>query len=463
MPGVVTKSIGVVMACHTVDRWPSIARAIESVQSQTLRPHQFVVAVDHNPSLAERLRKTYRQISVVENNVARGASATRNAGAGHIDAELIAFIDDDEVATPEWLDRLVEPFANDAVVGTGGRYRPSWQVDKPTWFPDEFAWVVGGHYLGMPESTSEVRNVWSGNMAIRSTAFRLVGGFRTDFGKMGGVPQPEDTDLCIRSSRVTGGRWMYVPSAIVDHEVPADRSSFNFFVKRCYLEGLGKSAMQENIGDKSATDTERSYARKVIRRCFKRLASLRPAQVSRALAIVIGLLAAMVGFGAGKFRKRRPATSAVPLAIKPARIVEFNLTQPISDIDEAIGDLDGYQQVWVVTRIDGLPFSLSTFDSNDKHSIGPKLLRELEEVNYERLRRITGDHRAAAIVRGEGCTEVVPARTDVDGRLTVVICTHNRPTELRRALDSLANQTATGFHVLVIDNAPTGSETKSMV
>ncbi|MCE5292648.1 MAG: glycosyltransferase, partial [Nocardiaceae bacterium] len=61
------------------------------------------------------------------------------------------------------------------------------------------------------------------------------------------------------------------------------------------------------------------------------------------------------------------------------------------------------------------------------------------------------------------CTEVVRARTDVDGRLTVVICTHNRPTELRRALDSLANQTATGFHVLVIDNAPTGSETKSMV
>ena len=52
-----------------------------------------------------------------------------------------------------------------------------------------------------------------------------------------------------------------------------------------------------------------------------------------------------------------------------------------------------------------------------------------------------------------------------EGLLNVcaVICTRDRPKQLRRALDSLAEQTQRPAEILVVDNAPSGDETKSMV
>ena len=61
-------------------------------------------------------------------------------------------------------------------------------------------------------------------MAVRRAVFEKVGGFRVDFGKVGDVSRPEDTDLCIRMSTETGGRWIFVPEAVVDHDVEAERA-----------------------------------------------------------------------------------------------------------------------------------------------------------------------------------------------------------------------------------------------
>jgi GT2 family glycosyltransferase len=76
-----------------------------------------------------------------------------------------------------------------------------------------------GAYEGLPTVTAPVRNVWSGNMAVRTDAFRKLGGFRTYFGKCRSTSQPEDTDLCMRMAAATGGPWMYVPTAAVNHIV----------------------------------------------------------------------------------------------------------------------------------------------------------------------------------------------------------------------------------------------------
>jgi cellulose synthase/poly-beta-1,6-N-acetylglucosamine synthase-like glycosyltransferase len=288
--------VSVVLACYTSDRLESIRAALASVRKQSLEARQIVVAVDNNARLASRLHNEFDWATVVLNHGARGSSATRNRGVDAVSTTLTAFIDDDEVADPDWLLELAQPFREPDVVGTGGRYDAVWSSGKPFWFPDEFTWAVGGAYLGMPSELTEVRNVWSGNMAVRTTVFREVGGFRTEFGKHDAVSHPEDTDLCIRMSALSGGRWIYSPSAIIKHEVPPNRASLRFFVARCFAEGGGKALMSQRLGPAATLELEIRYAKRAVRSARKRLVSLRPAPVLQGIAILLGLASAGAGF-----------------------------------------------------------------------------------------------------------------------------------------------------------------------
>jgi GT2 family glycosyltransferase len=290
--------ISVVIACYTEDRLVSIRSALTSIRKQSLEPRCVVVACDNNEVLANRLGEEFDWIEIVRNDGDSGASATRNRGLNAVSTTFTAFLDDDETADPDWLLELTRPFADHEVVGTGGKYEAVWSSPKPAWFPDEFAWAVGGAYLGMPTETAVVRNVWSGNMAVRTAAFRQVGGFRTSFGKRGYVSQPEDTDLCIRMS-AAGGRWMYVPSAVIFHEVPAERTSFRFFISRCFSEGAGKAVMRSHLASGSAVQTEHAYVRTVATAALKRFISLRWTRILQGLVIVLGLISAATGYTRG--------------------------------------------------------------------------------------------------------------------------------------------------------------------
>lgn len=285
----------VVIACHTEARWDSLLLAIASAQSQEPPPAQVIVVVDHNENLYARLKAEGAGIEVVDHRGVPGASAARNAGAAVAVAPLLAFLDDDVRARVDWLRELVAPFSDPQVVGTGGRTVPAWQREAPAWFPDEFGWVVGASYAGLPTSTAPVRNVWSENMAVRREAFEAVGGFRSGFGKVGLTSLTEDdTDLCIRvGASAPGQHWLYVPTAIVEHEVPPERSTFRFFLRRSYLEGVGKIRMSLLLAADSDLGTERTYLLRTLPMGIRR--ALRDRALSRASAIVAGTLAAVVG------------------------------------------------------------------------------------------------------------------------------------------------------------------------
>jgi GT2 family glycosyltransferase len=291
--------ISVVLACYAEHRLPSIRAALVSLRKQSLEPATIIVAVDNNARLADLLADEFTWIELVRNDDGRGASATRNRGVSAVQTAFTAFLDDDETADPEWLRTLTRPFADPGVVGTGGHYEPSWHTSKPGWFPDEFAWVVGGSYQGLPTVTAPIRNVWSGNMAVRTKEFRAVGGFRTDFGKRGSIPQPEDTDLCIRMAAASGGHWMYVPDAVIHHDVPADRASLGFFVRRCYAEGAGKAAMQRHLADGTSVSTEHDYVRTVFVEALRRSTGRRPSTRRQGAVMLAGLASAGVGYARG--------------------------------------------------------------------------------------------------------------------------------------------------------------------
>ncbi|MGH9068521.1 MAG: glycosyltransferase family 2 protein [Acidimicrobiales bacterium] len=297
--------ISVVIATHDARQWDRLARSVTSVQSQTSLPLETIVVVDHNESLLARVRSELSGVMVTPNTRTKGASGARNAGTALARGGLVAFLDDDAYADPWWLARMAEAVRHPAVVGVGGRIAPAWDRTAPSWFPEEFAWVVGGTYRGLPEAATPVRNVWSGNMVIRRSAFEAVGGFREGFGKVGGRSRPEDTELCIRVTQETGGVWVYDPSALVHHAVPIERATVSYFLRRCFAEGRGKAALMRLVGNGEGLRSERNHALRLPRAIWREALGGGPGGLRRGLAIGAGLVAATSGLvveGAGRPR-----------------------------------------------------------------------------------------------------------------------------------------------------------------
>lgn len=304
--------VAVVICAYTVDRWNDIAAAIDSLGRQTLPPAEVVLVADHNDQLYDRavrdLLPRLDTLRVIRNAGRRGASGSRNTGIAATSSPLVAFLDDDANPDPTWLTELVRPFAESAVLVTGGRAVPVWPVDRPAWWPEEFDWVVGSSYRGMPTRTTDVRNVWSCSMAMRREVVELAGLFREGVGREGRVPLGgEETELCIKVRQARAdARVVYTPASLVRHRVSDDRVRWRYFTSRCRAEGLSKAQISAAVGA-DATDSERGYVLRTLPVGMLR-ALLGPirgdlAGLARAGAIVIGLLLTMYGFLLGRWRK----------------------------------------------------------------------------------------------------------------------------------------------------------------
>jgi GT2 family glycosyltransferase len=144
-------------------------------------------------------------------------------------------------------------------------------------------------------------------MAVRREAFERVNGFRRGFGKVGLTSRPEDTDLCIRiGGNAPDARWMYVPTAVVDHEVPPARATFAFFLRRCYWEGAGKMELSAHLGADRDLGDERSYLLRTLPLAIVR--DLRTGKVTRALAIIAGAAMAAAGAAVSVIRAALPTS-----------------------------------------------------------------------------------------------------------------------------------------------------------
>jgi glycosyltransferase involved in cell wall biosynthesis len=324
--GAVTVSeptVSVVIAAFSSERWVYLLDAVRSVAAQSSPALETIVVIDHNPELLDRARRDLPagvgaagpRLEIIPNTRARGASGARNSGVARSQGSVVAFLDDDARATPGWLRGLLGHFTDPGVVGVGGRLDPIWATARPRWFPGEFSWTIGGSYAGMPAQTARVRNVWASNMAVRRPAFEAVGGFREDFGKVGAVSRPEDTDLCLR---VNDGAWLYEPVSAVGHHVPAERARFRYFLVRCFNEGRGKAGLALLNGACSSMSEERGYTLRVLPKAVSR--GLRDTVrgdgygLLRSASVIAGLSAAVAGFAAGGLSAVRERTARTPPA-----------------------------------------------------------------------------------------------------------------------------------------------------
>ncbi len=309
--------ISVIICAYTEERWDQLLASVESVRQQTLRPAEVIVVIDHNPPLYERACQTLEGVVVIENHEARGLSGARNSGLAVAKGSVIAFMDEDATASADWLEILQANYQEEKVLGVGGQIKPVWLTGRPGWFPAEFDWVVGCTYLGLPQETAPVRNLIGCNMSFRRQVALSVGGFRHGIGRIGSVPVGcEETELCIRAGQFWPGQsFVYDPSAVVLHQVPKTRTTFAYFVSRCYSEGLSKALVSHYAGARSGLNSEWKYTLRVLplgvgRGVRDAIRQRDIAGLGRAGAILCGLFLTACGFAIGATREQWKASNS---------------------------------------------------------------------------------------------------------------------------------------------------------
>src|SRR6201996_6696674 len=170
----------------------------------------------------------------------QGKSHALNRGVEETKAEILAFIDDDVIAEPDWLENLTLPLADQSLSGVGGRIVPPQSFAPPPWLALEGEYAMTGILALFDKGDKAIpldEPPFGTNMAFRREVFEQFGLFRKDLG-----PQPgseirgEDMEFGRRVLR-EGVRLWYVPTAVVHHAVPEQRLTKEYFLRFLYDHG----------------------------------------------------------------------------------------------------------------------------------------------------------------------------------------------------------------------------------
>jgi len=460
-------SVSVIICAYTTQRLPQIVRAVESVRTQEAQAQQVILVIDHNAELFDWAKRAFPEVSVVSNTGPRGLSAARNTGVAHAHGDIVAFLDDDAEAEPEWLIRLLPHYADPSVLAVGGHAEPAWETTRPRWLPPEFDWVVGCSFTGQPVRTSPVRNVIGCNMSFRRAVLDRIDGFNPALGRVGRNPIGcEETELCIRiQQQYPNGVVLYEPAARVSHRVTADRGTWNYFRHRCFSEGRSKAVVARLVGRGAGLSAERDYTRHALPGGVRR--GLRESRdgLLRSGAIVAGLLVTASGYVAARVRRAshagtapaRPRPSDGPA---PVRVLSVELSEGVPELPDRDGSSGTrYGAAHVLVRLHGQPLGqLSiTLPAGGltaralAHEIGARLSKAVDEHlladGLPPLGEISSQTVGKSCPRHRSADQPTPF-------VSVVVPTCGRTPLLGRALDSFAALDYPSYEIIVVDNAP---------
>jgi hypothetical protein len=136
-------------------------------------------------------------------------------------------------------------------------------------------------------------------MSVRLSALREVGGFHSDY--------QDDMDMSHRIAHAQH-RVLYEPLAIAHHFVPATRTTWHYFWRKCYVANREKVSVFANMREASHLGAELTFVTRTL--TMGVLAEIRHvirgdlSGLARVGAMVAGITLAGLGHLSGKLRLR---------------------------------------------------------------------------------------------------------------------------------------------------------------
>jgi succinoglycan biosynthesis protein ExoM len=153
---------------------------------------------------------------------------TRNRAVENATGDYIAFVDDDEFPTDDWLLALFQACQRYGVDGVVGSAKPLFEGEPPKW-------VIKGRFYERPSYPSGFVIDWrkgrTGNLLLRADLFKPgEPAFRPEF------LTGEDHDF-FRRKIVEGHKFAWCNEALTYEAIPSSRWKRSFMLRRALLRG----------------------------------------------------------------------------------------------------------------------------------------------------------------------------------------------------------------------------------
>lgn len=265
--------ISIIVCAFSLDRFDKTVDCIYSIFNGTYKNYEIILVIDGNGELKRKVDNKFKgieNITIIENIKNEGPSISRNRGIERAHGNIVVFIDDDAFVSPGWLENIVKNFLEyPEIFVVGGKLLPVYENGAKK-LPEELLWIVGGTYKGHPENRQHVRNVFTGNMAVKKDILKDVN-FETicDKKKIGVLShQIEDTLFCVRVNNIKSNTVLYDPDIIAYHHVPNNRLKLSYILKRAIDEGMLKAKLKLTMNGNNTDDTlssEHNYLNVVLK------------------------------------------------------------------------------------------------------------------------------------------------------------------------------------------------------
>jgi glycosyltransferase involved in cell wall biosynthesis len=254
-----------VVVC-TYNRAKYLGKCIESLLRQSISPSVYeILIVDNNSS--DSSAEICRQYENRENfryflEKKQGLSYARNRGYKESRAPIVAYTDDDALASDAWLEELLKAFEDDEVGAAGGPIFPIYESDIPNWFHESLLPLFSCRDCGKEIFDLKPNHFFYGvNMAIRRDILFKSGGFRVDLGRKGNDLLSDEELVVFKEIERAGYKKRYLPEAVIHHLLPKDRLNIKWLLRRFYWLGSGHAVRQ-----KEAADSIRKFNRMIYNR-----------------------------------------------------------------------------------------------------------------------------------------------------------------------------------------------------
>lgn len=264
-----------IICTHNRDTY--LGAAIDSLLAQDCENFEVIVidnaCTDSTREVVEA-RRSHPRLKYIYESIL-GLSVARNRGAKETTAPILAYLDDDAVASPQWLRVLVTAYQNNAKLAiAGGKVNLLWPNDMapPNWISSELAGNLGLYDLGdtivyIKEPGLTPRGL---NYSIRRTFLEHIGGFDPNLGRKGkNLLSNEElymTELALKQ----GWQVAYIPEALAAHNVAPERLKPSWFLQRSWWQGISECYREEIAGRTGIAQLGRGSER-IVRGLYKSL------------------------------------------------------------------------------------------------------------------------------------------------------------------------------------------------